>query len=136
MQHDEGSRNLKAAATAVSREADHEDSPPANVSHETVTELATAMKFSWHARTEATVRGLVISISQEALVPGAMVGACLFRSGHCLSRRSNLKWAEGIFSTHLLGPWPMTECAARLGGERCWRDGSAATEKTAEAPVP
>lgn len=117
MQHDEGSRNLKAAATAVSREADHEDSPPANVSHETVTELATAMKFSWHARTEATVRGL-------------------FRSGHCLSRRSNLKWAEGIFSTHLLGPWPMTECAARLGGERCWRDGSAATEKTAEAPVP
>lgn len=60
-QHDEGSQNLTGVVMAVWQAADHEDFPPARVSHETVTELVKAMKYSGYAQTEVMVRGLVIN---------------------------------------------------------------------------
>jgi hypothetical protein len=45
MRYDEGSRSLKVVAMVVSQ-ADHEDCPPARVSHETVTGLVMVRMFS------------------------------------------------------------------------------------------
>jgi hypothetical protein len=53
-------------------QAGHEDCPSAELSHETETGLAMVTKFFWHARTEVTLRGLTIIISQDTAVRWAM----------------------------------------------------------------
>jgi hypothetical protein len=77
-QRGEGSRNLKAAAMAVSQEEDCEGSLHARVFPESVTGLAMAVMFFWHAQTEARVRELVFNISQDAVEQWwVVVGTCL-----------------------------------------------------------
>lgn len=72
------SRSSKVAVMAVSQEADCEDSPRARVFLESVTELVRAAGFFWRAQTEATVRALVINISQEAMIHWIDCGDILF----------------------------------------------------------